>query len=126
MADKKLVTKLDTIFSQFIRLRDSKNGIGQCCSCGKVVLWKEADAGHFVNRKWFSTRWREDNVHLQCRSCNRFDEGNTAGYSLFMMRKYGEAHIEFLKGIKNQAMKYSDSDLLLLIDHYKKEVKKLK
>ena len=43
----KLVKKLDTVFSQYIRLKDSKDGIGTCVTCGKQDHWKNLQAGHF-------------------------------------------------------------------------------
>jgi hypothetical protein len=79
--------KLDRIFSQYIRLRDAdQNGYIRCISCGKIVLWKEADNGHFINRKHMSLRFSETNCNAQCRSCNRFDEGNMTGYNLGMIK----------------------------------------
>ena len=123
MASKSLVKKLDIIFSKYIRLRDSNNGVFRCCSCGQIKPYASADAGHFINRRWMATRWREDNVHAQCSACNRFDEGNAVGYTLFMIDKYGKAHVEYLQALKNQTMKYSDWELEALIDDYKKKVK---
>jgi hypothetical protein len=73
-----------------------------------------------------ATRWREDNVHAQCRYCNRFDEGNGPGYTRFMQRTYGDAHVDFLLAIKQQTMKYTDFDLEIMIKDYKERVKKLK
>lgn len=70
-----------------------------------------------------ATRWREDNCHGQCRSCNRFDEGNAVGYTLFMIDKYGKGHVEYLQSLKNQTMKYSDFELTLLVDEYKQKLK---
>jgi hypothetical protein len=79
----------------------------------------QADAGHFINRRWMATRWREDNVHAQCRSCNRFDEGAGAGYTLFMIDKYGREHVEYLRLIKNETMKFSDFEVDLMLKEYK-------
>lgn len=122
MADRKLEKKLDTIFSKFIRLRDSNDGYFKCCSCGQLKPIEQADAGHFINRRWLATRWREDNVHAQCRSCNRFDEGNATGYALFMLNKYGQAHIEYLQALKNAGFHPKDYEIQLLIDEYKKKI----
>lgn len=123
MADKKLIKKLDTHFSKFIRARDSKDGMFYCCSCGQLKPYASADAGHFINRRWMATRWREDNVHAQCSSCNRFDEGNASGYALFMLKKYGQAHVEYLQALKNNGYKYTDFEVELLIKEYKQKVK---
>lgn len=125
MANKTKVKSLDKVFSQFIRLRDSKDGAFMCCSCRQYKPYEQADAGHFINRKWMTTRWREDNVHAQCRACNRFDEGNSAGYAMFMIRKYGESHVDYLEGVKRDVAKYTDFELDLMIKDYKAKIKAL-
>lgn len=118
--------KLDRIFSQYIRLRDAdQNGYIRCISCGKIVLWKEADNGHFINRKHMSLRFSETNCNAQCRSCNRFDEGNMTGYNLGMIKKYGQQTVDLLIISKNKANKISDTEYKILIKHYQQEVKRL-
>lgn len=121
---KQLIAKLDKLFSKFIRQRDLINGeMFKCCSCGQLKPKEQADAGHFINRRWMACRWREDNVHSQCRSCNRFDEGNSVGYTMFMIDKYGKEHVEYLQAIKNAGYKYSEFELQILIDEYKEKLK---
>jgi hypothetical protein len=120
---KQLTAKLDKLLSKFIRLRDSSDGVFKCCSCGQLKPYEQADCGHFINRRWMATRWREDNCHAQCRSCNRFDEGNAVGYTMFMIDKYGKEHVEYLQAIKNAGYKYSDFELQVLISEYKQKLK---
>lgn len=118
--------KLDRIFSQYIRLRDADmHGYIRCISCGKIVLWKEADNGHFINRKHMSLRFSETNCNAQCRSCNRFDEGNMIGYNLGMIKKYGQQTVDLLIVNKNKVNKISDTEYKILIKHYQQEVKRL-
>lgn len=119
------VRKLDAVFSKFIRLRDAPNGYGTCCSCGNPTLYGNGDAGHFINRKHFPTRWHEENVHFQCRSCNRFDEGNAAGYALFMLEKYGKDKVEYLRALSREPSKFTAIEIELLIQDYKKKTKEL-
>ena len=72
----KLVKKLDVVFSQYIRLRNSDSrGMAKCFTCGKVDHWKKLQAGHFQSRRHYSTRWDEENVQVQCKSCNLFNQG---------------------------------------------------
>lgn len=129
MASPTKVKALDRVFSQYIRLRDSVPGVAErsfiCCSCGQMKPYAMADAGHFINRRWMATRWREDNVHAQCSACNRFDEGNAAGYAVFMIKKYGQEHVDMLLAIKNQSQKWTDFELDILIKEYKQKVKDL-
>lgn len=119
---QRAIRKLDKVFSLFIRKRDTENGYGKCCSCSRVVPYESMDAGHFINRRFQATRWREDNVHAQCRACNRFQEGNPAGYALFMLDKYGKAHIEYLQALSQETAKFTLSELDLLIKDYQSRV----
>lgn len=124
MADRNLIKKLDTIFSKYIRLRDSHDGLFICCSCGQLKSYEQADAGHFINRRWMALRWDERNVHAQCRSCNRFDEGNNVGYLRFMERKYGSDTVDLLMSLKTP-YRWTDGELDLLIKDYKKKLKEM-
>jgi hypothetical protein len=122
-----LKTKLDRIFSEYIRLRDSdSNGYCRCISCGAIHHWKECDAGHYVNRSHMSTRFDEKNVNAQCRRCNRFDEGNQIGYTKGLIRKYGSGIINELDVKKHSVSKITRAEYELLINHYKVEVMELK
>lgn len=123
---QKAVKKLDAIFQMYIRLRDTHGGAGQCCSCGKMILFSEGDAGHWINRRWMATRWREDNVHLQCRADNRFNEGDAAGYTLFMIRTYGQKHVEYLRALSKEPAHFTVPEIQLLIEEYKRKIKALK
>lgn len=126
MASKPKIKSMDRVFSEFIRLRDSKDGYFTCCSCWEMKPYEQADAGHFINRKWMATRYREDNVHAQCRACNRFDEGNSVGYARFMDKKYGAEHVDMLMAMKREPQKWTDFELDLLIKDYRQRVKDLK
>nr|DAT46555.1 MAG TPA: NinG recombination protein [Caudoviricetes sp.] len=125
MANRALIKKLDRVFSQYIRLRDSHNGVFTCCSCGQLKPYEQADCGHFINRRWMALRYDERNCHAQCRSCNRFDEGNQVGYTRFMLKKYGEDTVDLLESMKIP-YKWTDGELELLIKEYKAKVKELK
>jgi hypothetical protein len=121
------VTKLDTVFSIYIRLRDRIPGTDyiRCISCGKLVHWKESDCGHYINRKFMSVRFNEQNTNAQCRYCNRFSEGNMAGYTIGLQKKYGVQIVERLLLGKNQTVKFSQFEIDELTKYYKKKVKEL-
>lgn len=124
---KTLKRKLDDVFSIYIRLRDSdSSGFCRCISCGKVQHWKDVDNGHYVNRSHMGTRYSERNCNAQCRSCNRFSEGNNIGYTRGLIRKYGIKVIDELDVKKHTQTYMKPFDYEVLIDHYKKEVEKLK
>lgn len=126
MEKQKLREKLDRVFSQYIRLRDMLPGnVFQCISCGRIKPINQADCGHYINRQHMATRFSEVNCNAQCRSCNRFDEGNMSGYRAGLVRKYGETKVVLLESMKNDVRKYSDFEYEALIKHYQFKIKEL-
>lgn len=79
--------KADRYFSQYIRQRDSKNGVCKCITCGKLV--REFDCGHMISRRFESTRFDEQNANGQCLKCNRFENGNQLAHAHAIDEKYG-------------------------------------
>ena len=120
-----LKAKLDKVFSEYIRKRDTRNGVFRCISCGRVLPYEQADCGHYINRKHMATRFDEMNCNAQCISCNRFDEGNIQGYRRGLVALYGEQQVTLLEAKKHNFRKYSDFEYEVLIKHYKEEIKKL-
>lgn len=122
------IEKLDSIFSQYIRLRDSKiYGFQRfrCISCGIVLPFVEADCGHFVKRSNMATRFDEDNCHAQCISCNRFRGGNYEKFKENLEKKIGKEGVEELLRKKHTIVKLSKSDIEDMIKTYKKKIKEL-
>ena len=126
MQKTNLKDKLDRVFSQYIRLRDMLPGnVFQCISCGRIKPMSQADCGHYINRQHMSTRFSEVNSNAQCRSCHRVDEGNMSGYRAGLVRKHGETKVLLLESQKYETRKYTEFEYKALIEHYKKEVKRL-
>lgn len=118
--------KLDKVFSQFIRLRDSdENGMGKCCTCSKRINWKEAHCGHFISRRHLSTRWDERNTALQCPYCNVYCQGQQYFFSVFIEQRHGVGTVEKLIQKSKQTIKITKSEYQEMISVYKKKVKEL-
>ena len=115
---KNLIKELDTIFSQYIRLRYAKNEIAECVTCGKKDHWKKLQAGHFMSRSNYSTRWDEDNVQVQCVGCNVYKSGEQYKYSLYLGNNLSEQL--YIKS--KQIVKFADVELIDMIDYYKQKV----
>jgi 5-methylcytosine-specific restriction endonuclease McrA len=120
-ARKTIITKLDNIFSKYIRLRYSKNEMSECVTCGKQDHWKKQQAGHFISRKHYATRWDEDNVQVQCSGCNVFRYGEQYLFSKYLGTDLSEQLL--VKSRKIQ--KFTDNELLDMIDLYTKKVNNL-
>lgn len=121
-----LVKKLDKVFSQYIRLRDSDiNGMFRCISCGKIKPFGQADAGHFHSRRHMATRFDEDNVSAECRACNRFSADHLIGYRENLIKKIGTQRFQLLEVKAHSIKKWSCFELEQLIKYYTVLVKKL-
>lgn len=122
-----LKIRLDEVFSRYIRLRDMipETTVFRCISCGMIKPITQADCGHYINRKNMSTRFSEINCNAQCRSCNRFDEGNMSGYRRGLVKKYGEQRVVLLEAQKTETRKYAAFEYEALIAHYKGEIARI-
>jgi len=122
----KLVKKLDAVFSQYIRRRYAdKNGLAQCVTCGKKDHWKKLQAGHFISRKHYSTRWDETNVQVQCAGCNVFRYGEAYLFSLWLDTNIGEGTSMSLLEQSKRIAKISSYELSELIIKYENILKEL-
>ena len=126
MTRKKLIQRLDKVFSQWVRRKDADHrGYVECWTCGKVLPWSRVDAGHFQSRAKFSTRWDEMNVKPQCKGCNGFRSGEQFKFARKLDAIYGAGTAEEIERISNQTRKYSVEELEALIDVYNRRLRKL-
>tara|TARA_R100000541_G_scaffold59349_1_gene72951 strand:+ start:1217 stop:1609 length:393 start_codon:yes stop_codon:yes gene_type:complete len=123
---KTIVKKLDTVFSQFIRRRFAINEIAECVTCGNKAHYKKLQAGHFMSRKHYATRWDVTNVQVQCYSCNVMRYGEQYKYGLYLEQAYGKGTALELQSKSREITKYSDFQLLDMIDYYNKLLANLK
>lgn len=120
--------KLDRVFSLYIRLRDSKQygfKYFKCISCGKLLPFEKADAGHYLSRRHNSTRFDEDNVHAECAYDNRFNAEHLDGFRENLIRKIGQQRFDLLKSKANSSNQFSEFELKELIKYYSALVKKM-
>jgi len=123
----KLKKELDTIFSLYIRIRESEEGLVQCFTCNKVSHYKSGmQNGHFQSRKHLATRWSETNCQVQCVGCNMFKAGEQYKFAINLDAKYGEGTAEYLELTARTIMKVSRIDYEEKISYYKDLVDKLK
>jgi len=117
---KTLIRKLDKLFSEYIRKRDTDaNGYGLCCTCSKKIHYKEGHCGHFMSRRHYKTRWDPENVNLQCAGCNTFRGGEQYKFALFLNNKYKTDKASELLVKSRETAKFSLSDLEEKIDFFK-------
>ena len=110
-----------TIFNQYIRLRD--NGLW-CISCGLPP--KKKNAGHYYSQGGHSNvRFDEDNVHLQCEACNTYLSGNLLNYQIGIEKRIGAERLIELQGKAHIEKKWSIDEIKEIIKVYKNKVRQL-
>ena len=115
---KSLVIKLDTVFSQYIRRKDAIDEIATCVTCGKKDHWSKLQNGHWASRRHYSTRWDEQNCNVQCAGCNVFRAGEIYLYTKYLCSQYGENFPEELYIKSQKTVKFTDVDLVEMIEYY--------
>lgn len=117
-------------FSKFIRTRDSiattgDTDSGVCCTCGKLIPFKQSQAGHFIAGRTNALLFDEDIVHLQCYACNVCNHGEQLEYYYYMKRHYTEDQILEMRKLRYQTVKYTTDELLQIADKYKEKTEEL-
>jgi len=118
---KTILTKLDKVFSEYIRKRKAVNEFAECVTCGKVDHWKDLQAGHFMSRKHYSTRWDERNVEVQCMACNVFRYGEQYKFSKYL----GTELSDELLSKSRETVKFPNWELIEMIEIYKNKLNEL-
>jgi len=115
----KLVKKLDAVFSQYIRLKDSAGGYATCFTCGKKDHWKKLQNGHFQSRKHYATRWDEQNCQVQCAGCNVFRYGEQFLFAKYLDERFYAGLSDELYFKSKQIVKFSNIEIEEMILKYK-------
>ncbi len=109
-----LIKEADRVFSLYIRDRDAG---APCITCG--APWQENfQAGHFMSRKHYHTRWIEKNCHGQCPKCNLWGAGEQYAHGVYIDRTYGVNTAIQIQKIASYTFKIPDHDLINTILHY--------
>jgi 5-methylcytosine-specific restriction endonuclease McrA len=104
------IDKSDTLFSQYIRLRDKK-----CCRCGSPVRLNDEglpvshQCSHYWSRGKEGTRFEPDNSDTLCYGCHeRWGHGDERDdYKQFKIEQLGEKRF---KSLMIQAYQYKKKD----------------
>jgi hypothetical protein len=121
----KVVSKLDQVFSLYIRNKHAKSGWVQCVTCNRKYEIKKIQNGHFISRKNYATRWNEENCAPQCYGCNVMQQGQQFLFSKYIDSKYGDGKAEELLQKSREVTKFSTLELQEMIEIYQEKLKKL-
>ena len=109
-------------FNDYIRTRDEGNG---CISCGSTTA-TEYHAGHYRTTAAAShLRFNEDNVSLQCASCNVHHSGAITNYRINLISKIGLERVMALEN-DNNPHRYTREELDAIRARYRAKLRELK
>lgn len=116
----------DKYFSLAVRYRDGRQVNGewqtQCITCQAWKPLKTMHLGHFMSRRFPSTRWDSENCNGQCAGCNTFNNGEQYKYSLALDLKYGKGTAHKLHELSKQYFKVRRDFLEQVISDAKEEI----
>ena len=115
---KKIVANLDKIFSEFICARDKRSVFSGSTD--------NLQCFHIFSRISYSTRWDERNAVASTATENLKYEYDTYWQHqvhTWYIEKYGQQQFDLLYAMWNKTTKYSNADLMAMIEHYKKILK---
>lgn len=99
-----LIKKVDTLFSLWVRQHYSQDGIAVCSTCGFTAPWRQLQCGHYISRRYKSTRWDRRNAGPQCGGCNAFGNRRLTGVpgegeamAAWIDRTHGDGTSEMLR-----------------------------
>jgi len=111
-------------FSKYIRLRYARNGYVLCYTCGKIMNWKEAQAGHGLSGRGNTILFDEELVKPQCPRCNLFLGGNYDIFHKKLIEEYGLEWYNNKLRLKSKTKQFTLSELQKLYDKYRKLAQK--
>lgn len=110
-----------TVFNQFIRLRDQHE---PCISCQRHHTG-QYHAGHYRTVGAMpQLRFSELNAHKQCSACNNYLSGNIVEYRINLINKIGLERVEWLES-QHEPKKYTLEEIIALKVNYKNKIKEL-
>ena len=111
-------------FSIEMRTQDVEK-YGVCISCGKPVVVRGCQAGHFVAAHGCGRDLLFDpmNVNAECAGCNGKDQNHLLGYERTLIERYGE---EAVQDLKQRFFEYKESTVPVKDWSRKEYIEKIK
>jgi len=112
------------LINKYARLRDQLENGYRCCTCPHTT--GQMDGGHFLPTSGYSAiRYNINQIHQQCKRCNRFNGGMPKEYRVFMINKYGLEYVEKLESTKGELRSYSVEFYQRIIKILRVKIRKL-
>ena len=101
---KKIVTRLDRMFSEYVRRRAIARS-GGCERCHKPKRWQDLQCAHMFSRRGLSTRWLEEDAAGLCGGDHMFLDSHPIEKIEFFKALLGEDRFQLLNITAHMAAK---------------------
>lgn len=113
-------------FSRYFRLKNSNDqGFCECYTCGKVMFWKDAQAGHLLDGRYNSILFNEDCQRIQCTGCNLFKAGNKEVFIPKYIDEMGREKFDEMVRLKGTTVKFGKRELEVMKDTFKDQARRI-
>jgi hypothetical protein len=114
------------LFSEYIRRRDAdEGGTLSCITCGKLMHWKEAHAGHAIPGRHNAVLLDPEITFGQCPVCNLWKSGNYPIYTTVLIKKHGMEWWEKKLADARKAVKMGRADWAEAVEYWKAKLETL-
>jgi len=133
MAKKKIKTVAQQVnaaavlIQKLVRMKAADdNGYASCVTCKKVDHYTCMDGGHFIPRTRRYLVLFEENIHVQCKGCNRFGMKDTLivlKYHTHMVDMYGEKRVRAMERLAWRSRKWTREEVAEVVAYAKEQIK---
>jgi len=123
---KSLRNKCWDAFSEMVRSKASDwKGEVRCYTCGATGRWKgdRFQAGHFQSGRCNAILFDEEQIRVQCYSCNCCKAGEQYEFGKKLEKEYGIDKVKEFKKRRHQTLKYSPKDYEAMTKVFKEKTK---
>jgi hypothetical protein len=114
------------IVSEYVRRKDAdQGGTVSCYTCGRLMFWRESQAGHAIGGRTNSVLLDVSILRVQCVGCNVFKRGNYPVFTTRLIKENGMSWWEKKLSDSRQIVKLSRADLEDIIRQYKSKLEAL-
>ena len=114
----KLIKKLDTLCSEYVRRSGSKNWIAECYTCWKKDNRKNLQNAHFISRACLWLRRSLENCRVWCYRCNVMLSWNYIEYTRRMIDEIWIDKVDELRSEKHKIHKVGVVELREKIEYF--------
>lgn len=107
--------------------KDKKKWICKCYTCGRLIPYEKACAGHAREKRGGSAIYFDykDGIRCQCNYCNRRLHGNYGVFTIKLLDEIGRERIDAYNRKAQKSKVWTKADLFIIETILKDELKKL-